>query len=229
LIAVSMMLRFRGPDQVTIVEVGRVRWSEATRSRFAATRRVFDRFSARFGADSGRMMAGVSAVRSGRAGIVQRASLSRWMNFRGIAQIDASPAMIVEDLRGWPWPALRCEWDGRSTTTGGGRDWSGGRPYADWSSPTPSIWDARAVPLDPVWPGLLADVGLFGGLWMLALGGWRAARRVTRHTLGRCAACGYSLKGSGGPDAGCPECGWRRSDRSHARSSISPPPRTTPD
>ncbi len=210
IVAISLVLRFTGTDGVAIAEVGMVRWAETSRSRFGATRRAFDRFSARGpGADQNRMWTAVNAVRSGTARVERRESLSRWMNYRERAEIDASPGMIVEDQRGWPWTALRCEWDG-TTTAAGERVWWGGRPYRDWKNPTPTIWDARAIPLEPVWPGLIADVSLFAGLWMLALGGWRGVRRVARCWLGRCAACGYDLKGSGGAAAGCPECGWGR-------------------
>lgn len=63
----------------------------------------------------------------------------------------------------------------------------------------------RAIPLRPVWPGLIADTLfyalLFAGLHRLSAWG----RRTRRRRRGRCAACGYDLFGLNSPT--CPECG----------------------
>lgn len=53
----------------------------------------------------------------------------------------------------------------------------------------------------PIWPVLVAGVGL-------AVGGWRAAKR-RRGRVEVCEKCGYSRVGLGS-DAACPECGASR-------------------
>jgi hypothetical protein len=68
----------------------------------------------------------------------------------------------------------------------------------------------RALPLRPIWPGLLINTAFYAILWLLPLGGLRAARRAWRRHRGRCPACAYHLVGlTPAPDSRvtCPECG----------------------
>lgn len=63
----------------------------------------------------------------------------------------------------------------------------------------------RAIPLRPIWKGVLIDTGFYGALWMLPLFGLPLLRQRRRRKQGRCPRCGYDLKGA--MEAGCPECG----------------------
>ena len=76
----------------------------------------------------------------------------------------------------------------------------------------PTIVDARALPIVPIWRGLIINGLIFGCAWYVILfdvpGLLRRRKRKTRRIEGRCPACGYDLKGEF--EAGCPECGWRR-------------------
>jgi hypothetical protein len=60
-----------------------------------------------------------------------------------------------------------------------------------------------AIPLLPIWPGLLADTLLFSLLADLIWWGFVTFRR-RRLPPGHCPACGYDLHGS---KVVCPECG----------------------
>jgi hypothetical protein len=65
------------------------------------------------------------------------------------------------------------------------------------------------LPSLPLWPGFALDAGIYSGAWglvlfmVLSLG--RAGKRRMRIARGRCAACGYDLRGLAG--GVCPECG----------------------
>lgn len=65
--------------------------------------------------------------------------------------------------------------------------------------------DARALPLRPVWRGMIGNTVLYA-LGALALrGSLRAGRAWRRRRVGACIGCGYCLKGI--PEGRCPECG----------------------
>jgi hypothetical protein len=69
-------------------------------------------------------------------------------------------------------------------------------------------WDlssARALPLRPVWPGLLVNVAFYAAGWFLLLRGHRAIRRKLRTRRGLCPQCAYDMRNT--PHT-CPECGW---------------------
>jgi hypothetical protein len=67
-------------------------------------------------------------------------------------------------------------------------------------------FDARALPLLPIWSGLLIDTALFASLWALLVNGRQAIRRARRTRRGHCPRCDYDLGGE--LASGCPECGW---------------------
>ncbi len=61
-----------------------------------------------------------------------------------------------------------------------------------------------AIPLRPIWPGLLANTLFYAALTLVLLAGLRLRRTRRRRAHGRCVACGYEL----GEGVGvCPECG----------------------
>lgn len=66
----------------------------------------------------------------------------------------------------------------------------------------------RALPLRPIWPGLLINTLFYaliaGCLWPVPFG----LRRVLRRRRNLCIRCGYARAGIA-PDAACPECGAR--------------------
>lgn len=65
----------------------------------------------------------------------------------------------------------------------------------------------RALPLRPIWPGLLVNTAFYAALWLVALGAARMARRTWRRHRGRCTVCAYDLAGLIGQTRTCPECG----------------------
>jgi hypothetical protein len=110
----------------------------------------------------------------------------------------------IVDGRGWPLRALAYRFHGRghgATTTG---DVAGGIALQPWA--TGAWYDPRALPLMPIWPGLIVDTLAFASLSALVLDAAPALRRARRMRQGRCITCGYDLAGtaSGGR---CPECG----------------------
>jgi hypothetical protein len=72
----------------------------------------------------------------------------------------------------------------------------------------------QPLPTRVWWPGMLANVGFFGGAWLLLLAGPGVVRQVIRRRRGGCAGCGYDVKGV----AVCPECG-RAVGRADAEAS----------
>lgn len=108
------------------------------------------------------------------------------------------------DGRGWPFLALWCRFERRHnpskeycTIRTGGIQFRG-----DWGGPS------SALPLWPLWRGLLADTGIFATMAFVALFVVFHTRRRSRQRKGQCPTCGYYL----GPrmQEGCPECGWNR-------------------
>jgi hypothetical protein len=111
----------------------------------------------------------------------------------------------LQDARGWPMPALWCEWQDSKTGPSlgpveGGIALGSPRPAgADFDS-------ARALPCRPIWRGLAADTGFYSLAWWCLVRGTGSVRAALRRRRGRCVACSYDLSGlpAGAP---CPECG----------------------
>ena len=103
---------------------------------------------------------------------------------------------------GWPLPALQWTTYPKSEATGAlARAWDEGIPIT--RQRTLITGDLRRLPLRPVWAGLVADVALSAGGFVLG-SRWLARRRgERRRDRGDCEACGYHLAGLGK----CPECG----------------------
>lgn len=67
--------------------------------------------------------------------------------------------------------------------------------------------DLVVLPLRPIWSGFLFNTVFYAALAFAILYVPGTIRRSVRRRKGRCKACGYDLRGSGGA---CPECGWAR-------------------
>jgi hypothetical protein len=123
---------------------------------------------------------------------------------------------VIDDRRGWPLPAMRSVafgmTDPRAQHIYESRNAVLFQPPSNATSR--SLADLRPLPLEPLWPGFLANSALAAGLWWIVLaaaGRMSAALRARfRIPAGRCPGCGYDLRATGGPAAGCPECGWNR-------------------
>ncbi len=130
-------------------------------------------------------------------------------------------AGAIQDARGWPMLALWCEWPisiappapgatplqsfGNIQPPRGGLDLSPGRTPRGYESDI-----ARALPLRPIWRGLLIDSLLFAVPWLLFISlatlTTHALRTRLRHRRGLCPRCAYNLRGL--PlNSPCPECG----------------------
>ena len=114
----------------------------------------------------------------------------------------------AEDARGWPFLCLWCTLD-EPAIEGAARGPAvrGGLPLSR-ITPNSTTATFRALPLVPIWPGLLADSAIFAGGWAVLLPIGLALRRESRRRRGLCPACAYDLEHR--MDAGCPECGWNR-------------------
>ncbi len=101
---------------------------------------------------------------------------------------------------GWPWRAMS------------GAAWTSWRdpPLPDRSDGllllTESPHGPVAIPMRPIWKGLLADIGVFSAAWAVPFVVPTIVRRVRRARGGRCRRCGYDRAGLA-PGAICPECG----------------------
>lgn len=133
-----------------------------------------------------------------------------WMNLHGRRAQDPGAAWRwMEDLRGWPFPALRShiefrggdDWETLATAPGFAMDGS----FDDLPARKTTL---RVLPATPVWRGFILNTlyyaAITGGLFVVSRWAWRRVRRER----GRCPACGYDLRGD--LDGGCPECGWGR-------------------
>jgi hypothetical protein len=107
---------------------------------------------------------------------------------------------------GWPWPALACSvhWNTQVRNADIIYAVRGGVQL-----PRDASFNPRAVPLTPVWGGLVADAVVFAAAWLSILWAAGAARRRHRARRGRCPHCGYSRSGLASGTL-CPECGRNR-------------------
>lgn len=101
---------------------------------------------------------------------------------------------------GWPFRALRTV---IVNERGPGDDEERGWVVGGIPSVVRTLVPGRLLPVAPMWPGLIGNTIVFGGItWLTSLvlrygrGRWRGQR-------GRCQRCGYSLATA----SRCPECG----------------------
>jgi hypothetical protein len=102
---------------------------------------------------------------------------------------------------GWRvWPYATGQYTAGVMPRAGGPGKGVGLVYRERPS-SAIVW---AIPVRPLWPGLLGNIVVYaaGVLLLLTLPRWW--RRYVRRWEGRCAACGYEL---GEGVSTCPECG----------------------
>lgn len=116
----------------------------------------------------------------------------------------------MEHATGWPvlaaWYCLSEEYLPGRHKLEGGVDLKSGLDAGGFLSDASSY---RALPLHPIWPGLLIDTAFYAALWLLPLGALRTARRAYRRSRNHCPNCAYDLTGIGPSHSRltCPECG----------------------
>jgi hypothetical protein len=134
-------------------------------------------------------------------------ALSRWGRWPAItnAQLFANRGRLSEEGFGWPrlsfWYPV-APYDPKGDFSG-----HGGIDLQPLTSNT-QHWN-RAIPLLPIWPGLLIDTGFYSLLWAVPIIGLPMLRVRRRRRKGRCPKCAYDLQHAF--KTGCPECGWQRS------------------
>ena len=131
-----------------------------------------------------------------------------------VRQVVASEEVDIDDFRfcdtfgemraGWPMNCLE------------GSVWL----HYDWARGFHKIPDAvllttggsnaRWLPVRPIGLGLAVNIVFFGIVLWLVVRGPFVLRACIRRRRGRCINCGYDLRGD--LAAGCPECGWNRTD-----------------
>lgn len=118
------------------------------------------------------------------------------------------PAASVRTRAGWPFRIVESE-DVAVAPWPSARAYRGGVPI-EWQFAGPPLSES-ALPLAPLWLGLIADAGLYGSLAWVMFVCPRRLHRSIRRWRGLCPDCGYP-RGRGV----CPECGhafeasWRR-------------------
>jgi hypothetical protein len=109
---------------------------------------------------------------------------------------------LVTQARGWPLRALAAD---LVFSPGQRLD----QPTVRWGIALgPTVQYAPTVlPLRPVWPGFLVNTLLLALLPGVVVAAPAALRRWQRRRRGRCARCGYDLRGHTNTPTRCPECG----------------------
>ncbi len=107
----------------------------------------------------------------------------------------------LEHAAGWPVLALWFVEHGADDALTVGVTVKGGIPVSQdsWAS------KIRALPLLPIWHGLLIDSAFWGVIAFSTTSGVRSIRRAVRRRRGQCPTCRYDLGAASGTV--CPECG----------------------
>lgn len=112
----------------------------------------------------------------------------------------------IQDARGFPWLCLYCDIDVGMNAAGGTYFETRGGIALSGSGVADAL-EYRALPLRPLWSGILLDTLAFALTARLALTAPQA-RSFLRRRRGLCPRCAYDLQGQ--IAAGCPECGFMR-------------------
>ena len=122
--------------------------------------------------------------------------------------------VAAEEGHGWPMRSFR--WCIHGGKMYGAIKLHGDRRIQDQDDNgtgiTGTLIGAKAIPLLPIWPGLVLDSTLYAALLWMMMRVSSTLRGLIRRKRGRCLACGYDLRGN--LEHGCPECGWRREEAS---------------
>jgi len=125
--------------------------------------------------------------------------------------------------------AVRNGWPLRATTATRGSEYvwrnDGWELTEEWGTGTLFANEQRWLAWRPIFPGSLINTLFYGAIWLgLFLGVRRVRIALIKRRLddGRCPQCGFDLRGHRhegtqarrheGQSAGCPECGWARSE-----------------
>jgi hypothetical protein len=119
-------------------------------------------------------------------------------------------AGFYETRAGWPWRGLASRSFPTPVTLRTGGVLQGDLGVIDCGA-APSWMRQKKrlqLPIMPLWPGLIGNLIVWSGFWLVILGLLGLARGVWRQRNGRCPKCSYSL--TEGREPGCPECGLGR-------------------
>ena len=121
--------------------------------------------------------------------------IRKWPSWSVVRRSGEPLLSAHEQASGWPLLSMRCQSTHSETA------WSVSRgitlsAFGGWR---------EALPLVPIWPGLLADTVFYAALFAALHQPTTLARRSIRRKRGHCPACNYDLQGLDSPT--CPECG----------------------
>lgn len=110
---------------------------------------------------------------------------------------------VIQDARGWPLPAFRCEWNRSYVTSRNTSGLHGGLPLSSQGV----VIDGRpaALPFIPIAFGLICDTICFATPCFMLCLWFRLSRRTVSSRCGLCPLCGYPTQGITATQ--CPECG----------------------
>ena len=135
-----------------------------------------------------------------------------------VARLDESNLRgpFVEGAHGWPFKSLRWWATGRQIDQPPPLSWWSDEPDTDlvrWGIVVPrsvrwlnSFFFKHVLPLNPIWPGLLADTAIFASGWAMVVTSCTICVRWRRRRLGLCEVCGCAPAGR--PGSNCPECNY---------------------
>ena len=110
--------------------------------------------------------------------------------------------LLIESFYGWPMICISgCELCDKSQ-----------QPMTINAQGVTIHKESFLIPLRIHWPGIFCNLILSAVSIISVVQLLRYIARLRRHARGACSHCGYCLRAN--VDVGCPECGWRRDQRS---------------